>query len=160
MVLYAIWQEVFRAHAFWQGLGALQQYFMPYGKKYSRHMPFGKGHTARAVEDLAEREPPSSQVVCGLPTYRLRRHRPVRVLSARLVRGLHAAGPELGDTHGLCLATPQHIPPLMNAIRAVRKGLSLKRKSHKRCTLMAQAFLECVSLHCDGPCVFYVQALP
>ncbi len=82
-------------------------------------------HTARAVEDLAERKPPSSQVVCGPPTYLLRRHRdrPVRVLSARLVRGLHAAGPDLGDTHGLCLATPQHIPQLMNAIGAARKGL-------------------------------------
>jgi hypothetical protein len=35
MVLYAIWQEVFRAHAFWQGLGVMRQYFMPYGKKYA-----------------------------------------------------------------------------------------------------------------------------
>jgi hypothetical protein len=117
-------------------------------------------HTARAVEDLAEREPPSSQVVCGPPTYRLRRHRPVRVLLARLVRGLHAAGPDLGDTHGLCLATPQHIQPFMNAVGAAREGPRLKRKSHKRCRLTAQAFLECVSLHCDGPCVFDIEALP
>jgi hypothetical protein len=58
MVLYAIWQEVFLAHAFWQGLGAMRQYFMPYGKKYSGHMPFGKGlgqcnstlcHMARSI---------------------------------------------------------------------------------------------------------------
>ncbi len=35
MVLYAIWQEVFWAHAFWQGLRAMRKYFMPYGKKYS-----------------------------------------------------------------------------------------------------------------------------
>ena len=28
MVLYAIWQEVFWAHAFWQGLGAMQKYFI------------------------------------------------------------------------------------------------------------------------------------
>ena len=34
MVLYAIWQEVLRAHAFWQGLEAMRKYFMPYGKKY------------------------------------------------------------------------------------------------------------------------------
>jgi hypothetical protein len=117
-------------------------------------------HTARAVEDLAEREPPSSQVVCGPPTYRLRRDRPVRGRSARLVRGLNAAGPDLGNTHGLCLATPQHIPPLMNAIGAAREGPRLKRKSHKRCLLTAQAFLECVSLHCDGPYVFDIEALP
>jgi hypothetical protein len=89
--------------------------------KYRSRIP--RKDTARAVEDLAEREPPSSQVVWGPPTYRLRRHRPVRGRSARLVRGLHAAGPDLGDTHGLCLATPQHIPPLMNAIGAARKGL-------------------------------------
>ena len=43
MVLYAILQEVFCAHAFWQGLWAMRKYFMPYGKKYSGHMPFGKG---------------------------------------------------------------------------------------------------------------------
>ncbi len=42
-VLYAIWQEVFQAHAFWQGLWSMREYFMPYGKKYSEHMPFGKG---------------------------------------------------------------------------------------------------------------------
>jgi hypothetical protein len=28
MVLYAIFQEVFLAHAFWQGLGAMLQYLM------------------------------------------------------------------------------------------------------------------------------------
>jgi hypothetical protein len=63
---------------------------------------------------------------------------------------VHAAGPDLGNTHGLCLATPQHIPPFMNAIGAACEGLQLKQKSHTRCPLTAQAFLECVSLHCDG----------
>jgi hypothetical protein len=77
---------------------------------------------------------------CGPPpTYRLRRHRPVRGRLARLVRGLHAAGPDLGNMHGLCLATPQHILPLMNAIGAAREGPLLKRKSLKRCPLTAQA---------------------
>jgi hypothetical protein len=73
---------------------------------------------------------------------------------------LHAAGPDLGDTHGQCLATPQHIPPLMNAIGAACGGLQLKRKSHTRCPSTEQAFLECVSLHCDGSFVFNIEALP
>jgi hypothetical protein len=30
----------------------------------------------------------------------------------------------------------------------------------KRCPLTAQVFLECVSLHCDGPCVFNIKRLP
>ncbi len=85
-------------------------------------------HTARAVEDLAEREPPCSQVVWGHPTYRLSRHWPVWGRSARLVRGLHATGPDLGDTHRLCLAKPQHILQWMNAIAAAREGPLLKRK--------------------------------
>ena len=42
-VLYAIWQEVLRAHAFWQGLEAMRKYFMPYGKKYCGHMPLWQG---------------------------------------------------------------------------------------------------------------------
>ncbi len=46
----------------------------------------------------------------------------------------------------------------MNAIGAACEGPILKRKSHKRCPLTAQAFLECV--HCDGPCVFDIEALP
>jgi len=44
MVLYAIWQEVFWAHAIWGNEKVLYAWFnMPYGKKYSGHMPFGKG---------------------------------------------------------------------------------------------------------------------
>jgi hypothetical protein len=53
MVLYAIWQEVLRAHAFfWQGLGAMRKYFMPYGKKYCGHMPLGKGSSSSQEEQL------------------------------------------------------------------------------------------------------------
>ncbi len=33
-------------------------------------------------------------------------------------------------------------------------------KVTQSCPLTAQAFLECVSLHCDGPCVFDIEALP
>jgi hypothetical protein len=70
----------------------------------------GGSHTA--APDLLQRAlyfHKSYKGVEGTRTAGLRQHPPVQGRQSRLLHGLHGGGTALGEEHGLCVATPQHM---------------------------------------------------